>query len=69
MRPKIWEASINIGEVLQYAREMRNNIYSVSHEMMQLKSLQIAKKNIISMQDSMASMGWTTNFMKRNNLS
>jgi hypothetical protein len=37
--------------------------------MMQLKALQIAKKNGISMQDSIASRGWTAHFMKRNNLS
>jgi hypothetical protein len=47
---------------------MRKNIYSVCHEMMQLKALQIAKKNSISMQDSVASRGWAAHFMKEKKL-
>lgn len=56
-------------EVLVWVQETRNNGYSVSHEMLQIKAREIAKNKGIDGNEFKASRGWAVRFMRRNNLS
>lgn len=56
-------------QVLAYTEELRNNGYSISYEMLQLKAQEVARTQNIPRAQFKASRGWVIRFMRRNGLS
>jgi hypothetical protein len=67
--PKAGKYSALEDELLTYFEELRNNVITVTHDMLQLRAGELAKSHNILDSEFKASRGWHQRFMKRKGLS